>query len=80
MDEWLIAEATDSAGSNIHTVMNWVHAYRYAHLAGNRVALVAAERCLKWIVSKKGKATKDDCDFICNVFLTQEKAKEVQCV
>jgi len=83
VDEVLIFNAGELAGSNIHTILNWTHAYRYAELAGNHVALRTAGRCLDWFVNqrrRKLQVTKADCDFVADVFLMQEKAKEVEVV
>jgi hypothetical protein len=77
--ESLIAQAQSIAGDQIHTVQNWIHAYRYAGIAKNEVAERTSKRCLEWFVNRRKRRepiTRGDCSFIANVFLMQEKAKE----
>jgi hypothetical protein len=79
MLEQLISEAQSCAGDQIHTILNWVHAYRYAAIASNAVAERTSKRCLEWLVNRRKHRepiTRGDCSFVANVFLVQEKAKE----
>jgi len=80
MIDYLTNQALSCAGDQIHTIRNWVHAYRYAAIAKNVIAERTSKRCLEWFIHRRKSSvpiTRDDCMFVSDVFLTQEKEAEL---